>query len=185
MSKSCRPRRRVISRLAVCAGVLLTAAAVAVPVMAPAADAVSSSARSGDTVAVRGRMASDPVVQLSFKTRSPSATIRCEMVFIGLNGGVPHHSGHVPGTINVRVRVTCSKLVVSIKGRVGLTSDNGVKIRLYGSEGKRTARGNAALVCHPGYYVGVSSAKITAPPGYSPPTATLTDQTAEVHIKKC
>lgn len=185
MNKFCRPRRRVISRFAVCAGMLLTATAVAIPVMAPAAGAATSSARSSDMVAVHGGTVSDPVIQLSFKTRSPSSKIRCEMVFIGLNGGVPHHSGHVPGTINVRVRVTCSKPVVSIKGRIGLTSDNGVKINLYGSEGRRTAKGNAALVCHPGYYVGVSSAKITAPPGYSPPTATLTDQTAEVHIKKC
>jgi len=107
------------------------------------------------------------------------------MAFIGANDGALHHSGHVPGTINVRVRVTCSRPIASIKGSVGLFSNHGSKFSTYESEGRATARGNAALKCRTGDYVGASVADLTAPPGYTPHTATLKGGTPKVHIKKC
>ena len=170
--------RGVRPRLAACAGTLVAAAAIAAVVTAPAAGAATAArtARSAAPVTV---------VTLSAHGASTAARINCEMVFIGANHGVPHHSGHVPGTINVRVRVTCTRPIARIKGKVGLFSDSGTKINSYGSAGRATARGNAALRCTPGYYLGESTATLTAPPGYSPHTATLTDQTAEVHITRC
>lgn len=107
------------------------------------------------------------------------------MVFIGANHGAPHHSGHVPGTVNVRVRVTCSQPIRMIRGKIGLFSNHGSKINAYGSVGRATARGNAALVCRTGYYQGESAARLTAPPGYTPPTANISAKTAKVHLTKC
>lgn len=166
-------------RLAACAGALVAAATIAAAATAPAAGAATAArtARSAAPVTV--------VTLSAVGTSTILKKIKCEMVFIGEHGGVPHHSGHVPGTVNVRVRVTCSRPIARIKGKIGLFSDNGSKINNYGSVGSAKARGNAALKCSPGYYVGESSATLTAPPGYTPHTATLTDQTAEVHIKKC
>ncbi|MCO6004913.1 hypothetical protein NE236_07960 [Actinoallomurus purpureus] len=111
--------------------------------------------------------------------------IHCEMVFIGANHGAPHHSGHVPGTVNVRVRVTCTKPIRMIRGKIGLFSSHGSKIKAYSSVGRATAKGNAALVCRTGYYQGESAAQLTAPPGYSPPTVNIGAKTAKVHLKKC
>jgi hypothetical protein len=111
--------------------------------------------------------------------------IHCEMVFIGANHGAPHHSGHVPGTVNVRVRVTCTQPIRMIRGKIGLFSNHGSKIKAYGSVGRATAKGNAALVCRTGYYQGESAAQLTAPPGYSPPTVNIGAKTAKVHLTKC
>lgn len=111
--------------------------------------------------------------------------IRCEMVFIGANHGAPHHSGHVPGTVNVRVRVTCTQPVRMIRAKIGLFSNHGSKINAYGSVGRAAARGNAALVCRTGYYQGESVAQVTAPPGYTPPTANMAAKTAKVHLTRC
>jgi hypothetical protein len=169
MSKFRHPIRGV-SRIGTTVGVLVAATAVTAAVV-PAADAAQ--ARSGSPVAV---------IHL---TGPAARRITCEMVFIGANGGVPHHSGHVPGTINVRVRVTCDAPISTIRGKIGLFSTSGTKINPYGSAGRAAARGNAALVCRPGYYVGASTATLVAPPGYSPPTATLASHTAEVHITRC
>jgi hypothetical protein len=126
-----------------------------------------------------------PTLSATARDRVARATITCTLRFIGANGGVPHHSGHVPGTINVRAGVTCTAPVTKIAGKVGLFGDSGSKINPFGSTGSATAKGNAALVCTPGYYVGAANATITFPPGYSPPTGTVTNQTAEVHITKC
>jgi hypothetical protein len=186
MKKLSRLRRGVMPRLAACAVALAAAAAVAATVTAPANAAVTVRAvPSAVTAPALGHTTPGGVTELSFIKGSARVTIECKMVFIGDDGGVPHHSGHVPGTINVRVRVTCTAPVARIKGKIGLFSSTGSKIKNYGSVGVRTARGNAALVCTPGFYVGSSSATVTAPPGFSPHTATLTDQTKEVHIKKC
>ncbi|WP_433174197.1 hypothetical protein [Actinoallomurus sp. CA-150999] len=111
--------------------------------------------------------------------------IHCEMVFVGANHGAPHHSGHVPGTVNVRVRVTCTQAIRMIRGKIGLFSNHGSKINAYGSTGRASAKGNAALVCRTGYYQGESAAQLIAPPGYSPPTVNLGAKTAKVHLKKC
>lgn len=111
--------------------------------------------------------------------------IHCEMVFIGANHGAPHHSGHVPGTVNVRVRVTCTKPMRMIRGKIGLFSNHGSKIKAYGSVGRATAKGNAALVCRTGYYQGESAAQLTAPPGYTPHTANMSAKTAKVHLTRC
>ena len=121
------------------------------------------------------------------KQRSNAKVILCEMVFIGLNGGLgaPHQSFHVPGSINVRVRVTCNSRVASIKATVALFSNTGSKINPYRSAGVATARGNAALVCKPGHYQGVSEATVTAPPGFVPHVGKLLDSTVVVQIKKC
>jgi hypothetical protein len=111
--------------------------------------------------------------------------IHCEMVFIGANHGAPHHSGHVPGTVNVRVRVTCTDPLRMIRGRIGLFSNHGSKIKAYGSVGRASAKGNAALVCRSGYYQGESIAQLTAPPGYTPHIVNVGAKTARVHLTRC
>ncbi|MFI1302819.1 hypothetical protein [Streptomyces sioyaensis] len=119
------------------------------------------------------------------KATASSRVIHCEMVFIGANHGAPHHSGHVPGTVNVRVRVTCTKPVRMIRAKIGLFSNHGSKIKAYGSVGRAAAKGNAALVCRTGYYQGESAAQITAPPGYTPHTANMGAKTSKVHLTRC
>jgi hypothetical protein len=160
------------------------ASAVGIVVMALVGVATVAPAANAATPSTSAPAATVSVASVALTAR-PAARIVCEMVFIGANGGTPHHSGHVPGTVNVRVRVTCSAPVARIKATVALFSTTGSKINPYGSTGVATARGNAALVCRVGDYQGVSEATITAPPGFSPPSATITDSTARVHIGSC
>jgi hypothetical protein len=183
--KISRISRGVPPRLMACAGALVTAVAIAAAT-APAAGAAATTGSVRSSVpAAQGLVASGAAVKLAPITLSKGIKrIVCEMVFIGANGGAPHHSGHVPGTVNVRVRVTCDKPIARIKATVALFSTTGSKINPYGSVGRATARGNAALVCRTGDYQGVSEATLTAPPGYSPHTAKIHDSTARVHIDK-
>ncbi|MQY04808.1 hypothetical protein [Actinomadura macrotermitis] len=108
--------------------------------------------------------------------------IHCEVRFIGDHGGIPHKSGHVHGTINVRTGVTCTQPLRMIRGKVGLFSNRGTKIKAFGSTGSRTAKGNAALVCRTGRYHGEVAATLYAPPGYTPPVATVGKKTRTVSI---
>ncbi|GAA1842832.1 hypothetical protein GCM10009736_05840 [Actinomadura bangladeshensis] len=108
--------------------------------------------------------------------------IHCEIRFIGAHGGIPHKSGHVHGTVNVRTGVTCTQPLRMIRGKVGLFSNHGSKIRRFGSTGARTAKGNAALVCRTGRYHGEAVATLYAPPGYSPRVATVGKRTPTVSI---
>ncbi|MFD8386092.1 hypothetical protein ACFV2X_47620 [Streptomyces sp. NPDC059679] len=94
----------------------------------------------------------------------------------------------MPGTVNVRVRVTCTKPVRMIRGKIGLFSNHGSKIKAYVSVGRAAAKGNAALVCRAGYYEGESATPGTAPPGctpHTPHTANMGAKTAKVHLTKC
>ncbi|MFC4908286.1 hypothetical protein [Actinomadura gamaensis] len=108
--------------------------------------------------------------------------IHCEIRFIGDHGGIPHKSGHVHGTINVRTGVTCTQPLRMIRGKVGLFSNRGSKIKAFGSTGARTAKGNAALVCRTGKYHGEAVATLYAPAGYSPRVATVGKRTPTVSI---
>ena len=158
-------------------------AGAAIVAAAPAASASPGSARPSASVA-QGFTASGAAQVAPSAFSKGTRLIRCEMVFIGDNGGVPHHSGHVPGTVNVRVRVTCDHPIARIKASIALFSTTGSKINPYGSVGRATARGNAALVCRTGDYQGVSEATLTAPPGFSPHKATIHDATRRVHIDR-
>ncbi|MCP2341409.1 hypothetical protein [Actinomadura rupiterrae] len=122
---------------------------------------------------------------VDFSTRSlarGTRVIHCEIRFIGDHGGIPHKSGHVHGTINVRTGVTCTQPLRMIRGKVGLFSNRGSKIKAFGSTGARTAKGNAALVCRTGRYHGEAVATLYAPAGYSPSVATVGKRTATVSI---
>lgn len=161
---------------------LLAAATAVTALVGLGAFTGAASAATPRPVATRAAAAAMGSVSFTSHAR---ARITCEMVFIGANNGAPHHSGHVPGTINVRVRVTCSRPVASIKATVALFSNTGSKINPYRSAGVATARGNAAKVCEPGHYQGVSEATVTAPPGFTPHTGKLSHSTAEVQIREC
>ncbi|MFC5185513.1 hypothetical protein [Actinomadura harenae] len=108
--------------------------------------------------------------------------IHCEIRFIGDHGGIPHKSGHVHGTVNVRTGVTCTQPLRMIRGKVGLFSNRGSKIKAFGSTGARTAKGNAALVCKSGKYHGEAVATLYAPAGYSPSVANVGKKTSTVSI---
>ncbi|WP_242910760.1 hypothetical protein [Actinomadura terrae] len=123
--------------------------------------------------------------QVDFSTGATARgarVIHCEVRFIGAHGGIPHKSGHVHGTINVRTGVTCSQPLRMIRGKVGLFSNRGTKIKAFGSTGRRTAKGNAALVCRTGKYHGEVVATLYAPPGYTPRVATVAKKTPTVSI---
>ncbi|MER5780775.1 hypothetical protein ABT104_03465 [Streptomyces mobaraensis] len=176
-------RQGAVSGLARRAGVVGAAAFIAVVGGVSTAGAATPGPGS-DQVLAKTEYTFHPTGQ----DRSVAASrrvIHCEMVFVGANHGAPHHSGHVPGTVNVRVRVTCTQPVRLIKGKVGLFSNHGSKIKEYGSTGRAAAKGNAALVCRTGYYQGESAATIVAPVGYNPPTANMAARTAKVHLTKC
>lgn len=124
--------------------------------------------------------------KVDFSTHSKTygrRVIHCEIRFIGAHGGIPHKSGHVPGTINVRTGVTCTQPIRMIRGKVGLFSNRGSKIRAFGSTGARTAKGNAALVCRTGRYHGEAVATLYAPPGYSPRVVKVGKRTRTVSIR--
>ncbi|MBZ4323639.1 hypothetical protein [Streptomyces huiliensis] len=181
-------RRGVLSGLALRAGVVGAATAIAVAGGVSTAGAATPGPDS-ERVLAKTEYTFHPAGQGKGQDKKAAAAsrrvIRCEMVFVGANHGAPHHSGHVPGTVNVRVRVTCTQPVRLIKGKVGLFSNHGSKIKEYGSTGRAAAKGNAALVCRSGYYQGESAAKIVAPVGYNPPTANMAAKTAKVHLTRC
>ncbi|NKZ03131.1 hypothetical protein [Actinomadura latina] len=123
--------------------------------------------------------------KVDFSTHSKAygrRVIHCEIRFIGAHGGIPHKSGHVHGTVNVRTGVTCTQPIRMIRGKVGLFSNHGSKIKAFGSTGARTAKGNAALVCRTGRYHGEAVATLYAPPGYSPRVVTVGKKTPTVSI---
>lgn len=181
--------RRLVSRLAAGTGALVIAATAAVATV-PAADAAVTSR---PTVPVlTNAQAPSAVAIAGVAAKHQASVITCNMVFQGAHGGLPHHSGHFPGSINVRVRVTCTKPVASILGYVVLFQiSNKGKIlrrtppRKYDSIGRGAANGNAALGCKPGYYEGESVALVTFPPGYTPHSGLLRDHTGVARIRAC
>src|SRR5690348_16971722 len=109
--------RRVVSRLAAGTGTLVIAAAVAAATV-PAADAAVTSRATVPAPAATHGQARTAANNTAVAARHQAAAIVCHMVFQGANGGLPHHSGHFPGSIDVRVRVTCTRPVTSILGYV-------------------------------------------------------------------
>jgi hypothetical protein len=182
--------RRVVSRLAAGTGALVIAAAVAAATV-PADAAVTSHPGVAAPVTTHGHAQGTANIT-GVNARNQGSVIICHMVFQGANGGLPHHSGHFPGSINVRVRVTCTKPVASILGFVVLfqISSKGKILRRtpprkYDSIGRGAANGNAALSCKPGFYEGESVALVTFPPGYTPHQGLLRDFTGVARITKC
>lgn len=183
--------QRLLSRLAAGTGALVIAAAVAAATV-PAADAAVTSRAAVVAPAAARAQARAAANIPSVAAKHQASAIICHMVFQGANGGLPHHSGHFPGSINVRVRVTCTKPVTSILGYVVLfqISKKGKILRRtpprkFDSTGRGAANGNAALGCKPGYYEGESVALVTFPPGYTPHTGLLRDHTNVARITKC
>lgn len=181
--------RRMASWLAAGTGALALAATAAATV--PAADAAVTSRPASAAPVMAPAQASGPASINKVSVRQGASVIRCEMVYQGLTKG-PHNSGHQPGSVNVRVRVTCDKPVASIQGGLALfqISSKGkilrrTPLRKYASTGRASANTNAALICKPGYYEGDSAAKIVAPPRYVPHTALLRDHSPVVRIAKC
>ncbi|MFB4305043.1 hypothetical protein [Actinomadura sp. GTD37] len=152
----------------------------AVAVMGVVGNAATAEAATPADLPVPGK------ANVDFSTHSKAQgarVIHCEIRFIGAHGGIPHKSGHVHGTVNVRTGVTCTQPLRMIRGKVGLFSNHGSKIKAFGSTGARTAKGNAALVCRTGRYHGEAVATLYAPPGYSPRVATVGKKTPTVSIR--
>lgn len=187
-----RVGRRLVSRLAISTGALALAAGV-VATTVPSANAAVTSGQPVAVAAVANVQSTVTPDITATTSRAGGTAITCRMVYQGANGGLPHHSGHYPGSINVRVRVTCTKPVAGILGYVVLfqISNKGKILRRTSPQkysappGKSAASGNAALVCKPGYYEGDSVATVTFPPGYAPHTGLLRDYTNVAHIAKC
>lgn len=153
-----------------------------VAVMGVVGSAATATAEAAEAPA-RPPIPGKSTVDFSAHSKAHSArVIHCEIRFIGAHGGIPHKSGHVHGTINVRTGVTCTQPIRMIRGKVGLFSNRGSKIKAFGSTGARTAKGNAALVCRTGRYHGEAVATLYAPPGYSPRVVTVGKRTPTVSI---
>ena len=186
-------RRHVMPRLAACTGAFLTAVTVTATVAPPSTEAAVTTRFESAARVTLHRSAAHGAVTEASSSKEPE--IVCKISFRGANGGVPHHSGHFPGSVNVRVGVTClPDPVTAIQGVVGLFQVKIKKGKLeilrkrlskYGSRDSRTAKGNAALICKPGYYEGDSVAIVTFPPGYQPHKGVLSDHTRVVRISKC
>jgi hypothetical protein len=184
-------KQGVLSRLAPGMVALVIAAGVAAATI-PAANAAGASRPAAAASATPAGPAQSAENITGLVATHRGSVIKCNMVYQGANGGLPHHSGHFPGSINVRVRVTCTDPVTSIVGYVVLfqISNKGKILRRtspqkYSSIGRAAANGNAALVCKPGYYEGDSVALVTFPPGYTPSSGLLRDYTNVARISKC
>ena len=190
MKLPARVNQRVVSRLGASTMALVIAAGIAAATM-PLADAAVTSHPGVTAVATPQGSARDAGNITGLVASHRDSVIKCNLVFQGAHGGVPHHSGHFPGSINVRVRVTCTEPVASITGYVVLfqISNKGKILRRttekYASTGRAAASGNAALSCKAGYYEGDSVALVTFPPGYTPASGLLRDYTNVARIEKC
>ena len=186
-----RVNQRVVSRLGASTMALVIAAGIAAATI-PLADAAVTSHPGATASATPQGLARDAGNITGLVATHRDSVIKCNMVFQGANGGLPHHSGHFPGSINVRVRVTCTEPVTSITGYVVLfqISNKGKILRRtaaqkYASTGRAAASGNAALSCKAGYYEGDSVALVPFPPGYKPASGLLRDYTNVARIEKC
>ncbi|MFA1546459.1 hypothetical protein [Actinomadura chokoriensis] len=158
----------------------------AVTVMAVVGNAATAAARAGADAVTTARPPVPAKSKVDFSAHSKThaaRVIHCEIRFIGAHGGIPHKSGHVHGTVNVRTGVTCTQPIRMIRGKVGLFSNHGSKIKAFGSTGARTAKGNAALVCRTGRYHGEAVATLYAPAGYSPRVVNVGKKTPTVSIR--
>lgn len=84
----------------------------------------------------------------------------------------PHHSSHVPGTINVVSQVSCSAPVASINGGVALWRNVTTLAATGGNSNVLSAslQMNAATPCVSGSYDAFGTAVIVFPAGFQPPT---------------
>jgi hypothetical protein len=91
--------------------------------------------------------------------------IGCE---VGERNGLPHASGHNPGSVNWVVFLRCTGIVLNVEMRLALfwegeeSSETGY---VYKGD-TASARQNVTATCLSGWYTGWVSVHFTAPPGY-------------------
>ncbi len=122
----------------------------------------------------------------STKAVVPNTVITCN-----LNVQNPHNSTHVGGTINVVATIGCNVPAASLSIAVTLwksVCDPGCQQVPYGATGTNSNAGsasiqaNSAAACTSGDYFGVASGEIVSPPGYTPPSGSVSGQGATVSI---
>jgi hypothetical protein len=114
-------------------------------------------------------------------------TISCEP-----SGDNVHKSSHVPGTVNVIVKVNCTAPVAEIFVTAGLEHWNGAAWELVSTSGPSDVgessglSENAATTCRTGWWIGWISYEVVFPPGFAPPDGGSQGTVGkQVHIKKC
>lgn len=113
-----------------------------------------------------------PVISLAMLIAAPplnaaaQTTITCTLQIDN-----PHSSSHVPGTVNVVARWTCTAPVTSLEISVQLFL-NGVEVASGANDnaGQAFLQANAATTCVPGEYSGTASGTVVFPPGFEPPS---------------
>lgn len=116
-------------------------------------------------------------------------TIACE-----IKAHNPHKSSHVPGSINTSATLSCSSNVSALSMSVSLwREDPGVGWRVVQTGSNSNAGRNVLqassggfVACETGkFYQGTAAGTITFPPGYSPPTAVVADDTDLISFPTC
>ena len=127
-----------------------------------------------------------PLANAHTRTVAPQTVITCV-----LNVQNPHNSSHVPGQINVVATFNCSAPTASLGISVTLWKsfcDPQCQQQPYGSTGTSNNTNSRSISaqsngnCTPGDYVGVASARLVSPPGFTPPIATTGAQGNTVSI---
>lgn len=150
----------------------------------PASASAAGSASSPSSAAGSGDSAS--AVFRAKDTRSRDV-ITCK-----LSAHRPHYSHHADAKnkhrVNTTADITCSKKVSKLDVRVGLYKNGTIYKRssVKSASGKKYVRQNAARRCiKKQRYAGLAKGVVTFPPGYSPRTKSVSDQSASVVIRAC
>lgn len=124
-------------------------------------------------------------VTSSQSIHGPSAEPALPVINCSLSAPNPHQSGHVPGTVNFNPVTSCTSAVASIAmgsalgdslGRV--STDGGICSNL----GKSSLNCPTSMSCKTAKYWGSVDATVTAPPGYTPSTLYLSNESNTVSI---
>ena len=94
-----------------------------------------------------------------------------------LNVDMPHYSTHVPGTVNVVSRVTCTRAVLAIRMVTSLRRD-GIEVasRTVANSDVISLRVKIPTPCVDGRYRATASATVVYGPGFLPSSKTFEDE---------
>jgi hypothetical protein len=146
---------------------ILTASAICIAALsaglAPSAGAAVTSGQSRPVIRIG-------VVTPALKSVGPT-TITCTAT-----ADNPHHSGHVPGTVNFTANVKCTSAVTSLHNTYTL-SFNGLpdKSKSNSNAGAASLSSNLSDTCSNGSWQGSVEGTVVFPPGYVPSTGTVFD----------
>jgi hypothetical protein len=111
----------------------------------------------------------------------PSSVISCQ-----LKVNDPHASGHVPGTVNVTAKVTCSSAVTALSTNLKLYQNNfNVAGSFNSNTGQKSLSSQLDANCVTDVWSASGQSTVVFPAGYSPPTGIMNASSPHSWVVTC